>query len=98
MRRTPPEKDKPSDAPPGDRLNWRDPAAVVRWLAGLRQSFADLDAVGLDMLRPPRSRELGPALHADHYRAARAQIVQALDYARAEPDDDASTMKEGGSP
>lgn len=69
-------------------LDWSDPAAVSVWLAGLRLSFNDADAAALDMLRPPRARELGPALHAKNYSEARAQIVQALDYASApEPDD-----------
>jgi hypothetical protein len=45
-------------------------------------SFNDADVTALDMLRPPRARELGPALHAKHYREARAQIVQLLDYVR----------------
>jgi hypothetical protein len=69
-------------------LDWSDPVAVSKWLAGLRLSFNDADAVALDMLRPPRVRELGPALHAKNYSEARAQIVQLLDYATApEPDD-----------
>lgn len=68
-------------------LDWNDPIAVSQWLAGLRLSWNDADAAALDMLRPPRARELGPALHRDHYHAARAQILQALDYATApEPD------------
>ena len=68
-------------------LDWSDPIEVSKWLAGLRLSFNDADAVAEDMLLPPRQRELGPTLHATNYRAARAQIVQALDYATA-PDDD----------
>lgn len=79
-------------------LNWSDPAAVSVWLDGLRLSFNDADAVALDMLRPPRDRELGPALHRDKYRDARAQIVQALDYAaehEAAPSDPAGSS---GSP
>jgi hypothetical protein len=40
------------------------------------------------MLRPPRARELGPALHAKNYGEARAQIVQLLDYATAPEFDD----------
>jgi hypothetical protein len=68
-------------------LDWSDPAAVATWLAGLRSAFADADAVALDMLRPPRSRELGPAIHARNYNAARGQVLQALDVAVApEPD------------
>ncbi len=69
-------------------LDWSDPVAVSRWLAGLRLAFNDADGIALDMLKPPRSRELGPVLHADTYGKARAQILQALDYASApEPSD-----------
>ena len=70
-------------------LDWSDPIAVSQWLAGLRLSFNDADAAALDMLRPPRERELGPALHAEHYNAARAQILKALAYAGA-PEPEAS--------
>jgi len=41
------------------------------------------------MLRSPRERELGPALHAKNYGDARTQILSALDFATApapEPD------------
>ena len=72
-------------------LDWNDRAAVARWLAGLRTSFADLDAVAIDMLRPPHERELGPVLHAKNYGAARLQIWRALDFALP-PD------PEGGAP
>jgi len=69
-------------------LDWSDPVAVSRWLGGLRVSFNDADAVTRDMLRPAHRRELGPALHAANYGAARAQILQALDFAACpEPDD-----------
>ena len=79
-------------------LDWNDPAAVSVWLAGLRLSWNDADAAALDMLRPPRERELGPALHRDHYQAARAQILQALDYAAApEPDPDDEPNDPAGS-
>jgi hypothetical protein len=74
-------------------LDWSDPVAVSRWLAGLRLAFDDADGIALDMLEPPRSRELGPVLHADTYGKARAQILQALDFATApEPEG------EGGDP
>lgn len=76
-------------------LDWSDATEVAIWLAGLRQSFADADAAALDMLRPPRSRELGPALHADHYNAARAQILQALDIAG--PDEHGDPAGAGGA-
>jgi hypothetical protein len=52
-------------------LDWTDPQAVAAWLARLRESFADLDAVASDMLRPPRERELGPVLHEQYYGEAR---------------------------
>jgi hypothetical protein len=39
--------------------------------------------VTLDMLEPPRRRDLGPALHARHYSDAREQILYALAYADA---------------
>ncbi len=68
-------------------LDWSDPIAVSKWLAGLRGAFNDADAVALDMLRAPRARELGPALHAKNYGEARATILAALEYASApEPD------------
>jgi hypothetical protein len=62
-------------------LDFTDPAAVGAWLAGLQASWSDADAVALDMLRPPRARELGPALHREKYNDARGQIAQALDFA-----------------
>jgi hypothetical protein len=72
-------------------LDWNDPIAVSRWLAGLRLAWNDADAVTLDMLRPARARELGPALHATNYGAARAQILQALAFADTpEPDPEPS--------
>jgi hypothetical protein len=68
-------------------LDWSEPIAVSKWLAGLRLSFNDADGAALDMLHPPRARELGPALHAKNHGEARAQVLQALDYAMApEPD------------
>lgn len=63
------------------RLDWSDPSAVASWLRALRTSFHDLDATAKDMLRRPRKRELGPAMHSENYRATRAQILGALDFA-----------------
>jgi hypothetical protein len=63
-------------APPP--LDWTDPAAIFRWLDGLRVAFADADAVALDMLKPPRTRDLGPALHARNYGEARTAVLAAL--------------------
>jgi hypothetical protein len=62
-------------------LDWSDTVEVSLWLDGLRSSFADLDAAASDMLKPARKRQLGPALHAKNYAAARAQIRTALAYA-----------------
>ena len=68
-------------------LDWSDPIAVAKWLCSLRLAFNDVDATSLDMLRPLRRRELGPVIHARNYGEARAQVLQALDYASApEPD------------
>jgi hypothetical protein len=79
-------------------LDWSDPIAVSEWLTGLRLSFNDADAVALDMLRPARSRELGPALHRDKYRDARAQIIQALDYEAAPEAAPSDPAGSSGSP
>jgi hypothetical protein len=60
-------------------LDLSDAAAFARWLEGLRSAFADADAVALDLLRPPRSRELGPALAARSYAEARTAVLASLD-------------------
>ncbi len=68
-------------------LDWHNPIAVSAWLGALRVTLNDLDTVSQDMLRPPRERDLGPRLHAENYRAAWKQVVQAIEYATApEPD------------
>ena len=85
-------------------LDWSDPLAVFRWLALLRVSLDDVDAVARDMLRPPRDRELGPVSHAENYRDAREQILSSLDFAGAPkfdrhgpaPDDDRPPWETGG--
>jgi hypothetical protein len=79
-------------------LDWSDPLAVAQWLSGLRSAFNDCDAVALDMLRPPRSRELGPAIHAKNYNAAREQVLQALDLAAGPPANDTEPDPEPGDP
>ena len=53
------------------------------------------------MLKPPRSRNLGPVLHAEHYHAAKKQLLQALDHAGPEeqgpaPEDDRPPWETGG--
>jgi hypothetical protein len=68
-------------APPP--VDWSDPASVTRWLEALRTAFEDADAVALDMLKPPRARDLGPALHARNYGEARASVLASLAAARA---------------
>jgi hypothetical protein len=82
-------------------LDWTDAAEVRQWLAGLRQSFDDMDGVALDMLKSPRERELGPVLHAQKYAEARETILHTLAYAEApEPDDGepSDPAGNGGSP
>src|SRR5262245_23683146 len=68
------------------RLDWNDREAVRRWVIDLRVVVDDLDAVIADMLRPPRARELGHAVHREKWREARDAIVSALAYA-IPPDD-----------
>src|SRR5215475_4517463 len=81
LRRAPPIVSRSS-------LDWSDAIAVSKWLTGLQLAFNDADAVALDMLKPPRQRELGPVIHLQNYGAARAQILSALAYASApEPDE-----------
>jgi hypothetical protein len=79
-------------------LDWNDAAAVSLWLAGLRLSWNDADGVALDMLRPPRARELGQPLHAKNNGEARAQVLQALDYAAAPDDDGGEPSDPAGQP
>jgi len=62
-------------------LDWSDPIAVSKWLIGLRAAFNDADAIAIDMLRAPRTRELGPRLHAKNYGEARKAILASIDYA-----------------
>lgn len=71
---------RPPTPPP---LDWSNPASICVWLEALRTAFQDADAVALDMLRPPRARDLGPALHARNYGEARAAVLAALAAARA---------------
>lgn len=49
-------------------------------ILSLVEGWRDADAVTADMLRPPRERELGPALHARNYGEARGKIVASLAY------------------
>ena len=63
------------------RLDWNDAAAVSECLAKLKVSLDDADAITQDMLRPPRERELGPALHAEKYRDAWSQVEESMAYA-----------------
>ncbi len=68
-------------------LDWSDPIAVSRWLGALRVTIDDAAAIMEDMLRPPRDRELGPALHRQRYAETAGQIRQLLDAATVpEPD------------
>jgi hypothetical protein len=70
-------------------LDWKDARAFAEWFRALKVSLNDSHAVALDMLRAPRERELGPALHAKNYGDAWSQIAQAIEYATPpDPDDD----------
>ncbi|MFT3766339.1 MAG: hypothetical protein QM820_12635 [Minicystis sp.] len=69
-------------------LDWKDEAAVQRWLADLRIALDDIDAVAADMLRPPDERELGPVKHRELYGDGRRSVVEMIEFARpsaAEP-------------
>ena len=57
-----------------------DPAKMRRALVDLRVAVDDADAVTADVLRRPRRRELGPALHRRNYREARDKILGQLAY------------------
>ena len=59
----------------------------------LRVAFDDLDAVGLDMLEPPRNRRLGPLEHRRLYHEARGTLVRLLAY----PDNDTEHGDPAGS-
>ncbi len=67
-----------------------DRAELRRILMDMRVAIDDADAVSRDMLRPPRLRELGPALHSRQYREAHAKLIAALEYLLRET--------EGGDP
>jgi hypothetical protein len=47
-------------------------------LADLRSAFDDMDAVGLDMLKAPRRRNLGPREHRRLYQEARGKLTRIL--------------------
>jgi hypothetical protein len=65
-------------------------ARLRRAVIDARVAADDCDTVAEDMLRPPRSRELGPALHAVNYRDARGKLTASLDYLLALLDGDES--------
>jgi len=68
-------------------LDWSDALAVAQWLGALRDTLGDHLAVVDDMLRPPRARELGPALHRERAGETAAQLRQLVDAATVpEPD------------
>ncbi len=65
-----------------------DRADLRRSLLDLRLAIDDADAVSRDMLRPPRLRELGPALHSRNYREAHEKILSVLAYLMREAEGD----------
>ena len=46
-----------------------------RGLLALKLAFDDADTVAIDMLRPPRKRELGPVLAKRNYDEARGSFA-----------------------
>jgi hypothetical protein len=77
-------------------LDWSDPLAVSQWLGALRVTLGDHLAVVDDMLRPPRERALGPALHRERVGETATQLRQLLDAATAhEPGDEETGDPEG---
>ena len=76
--------------------DWNDPDDVRRLLVDLRVAFDDIDALVADMLRPPRARELGRALHWDGYREARGRVAALLTWAEP-PADNAEPSDPAGS-
>jgi len=59
---------------PIDRIEMR------RALVDLRVAVDDAEAITDDMLRHPRRRELGPALHRKNHREARDKIYRQIAY------------------
>jgi hypothetical protein len=57
-----------------------DPDKMRCALVDLRVAVDDAGAVTTDMLRRPRRRELGPALHRRNYREARDKILGQIAY------------------
>jgi hypothetical protein len=62
-------------------LDWKNEAAVRRWLVDVRAAFDDADGITSDMLRPMRERDLGHVQHRKLYGDARKALVELLDYA-----------------
>ena len=65
----------------GRSLDWSNRLAVAQWLGALRDTLGDHLAVVDDMLRPPRARELGPALHRERAGETATQLRQLVDAA-----------------
>jgi hypothetical protein len=77
-----PEPERPAPA----RLDWSDRDEVRRFVLDLRVACEDIDAVVMDLLRPPSKRELGPALARDNYAEAFGKVGQLLGYAMPDPE------------
>ena len=78
-------------------LDWSDRRAVAQWLGALRVTLVDHLAVVEDMLRPPRQRELGPALHRERAGETATQLRQLLDAATAHAPDDREAEEPSGT-
>lgn len=77
---------EPEEAPTLARLDWTDRADVRRFIGDLRTACEDIDAIVMDLLRPPSKRELGPALARDNYAEAFGKVGQLLAYATPDPE------------
>lgn len=62
-------------------LDWKNEAAVRRWLVDVRTAFDDADGITSDLLRPMRERDLGHVQHRKLYGDARKALIELLDYA-----------------
>jgi hypothetical protein len=66
----------------------------AEWLDRLRRAWDDADAVGQDMLRPPRERNLGPVKHRELY----APAADAIEWLLAHPPDDGAPTDPDATP
>ncbi len=61
-------------------VDWEEVRDLRLLADDLRTAFKDVDALVTHVLRAPRQRELGPALHRENYAEARRKIAKVLAY------------------